>query len=162
MTKYERFKNMATTFIHDKGPDILCDSTKYIVEKGVDVLYDSAKEASQDNKSFAKTFGDNVASEVVSDIATGIFGSEAIMAYKVASLVAEGVDKTIEFGRAKAKHVAETGVISNGELGNGVFKTSKFAATMRQNQLQNMSSDMQRARAILGSEARKLAINTSY
>lgn len=137
-------------------------STKFIIEKGADLINDSAKEASDNNKSFIRTLGDNVANKAILDIASGLFGREAILVFDAASAVMKGVDTVFQYGREKARHEAASGVISYGELGNKLFKTSDIAATMRQRQLQNMSSDMQNARALFGSEARKRAMNIVY
>jgi len=136
--------------------------TKFIIDNGADLIYDSAKEASNDNKSFIRTLGDNITNKAISDIASGLFGKEATLVYQAASKVMEGIDKTFEYGREKARNEADSGVISVGQLGNGFFKTSGAAATIRQRQLQNMNSDMQSARAMFGSEARKRAMNISY
>lgn len=136
--------------------------TRFILDKGADLIYNSAKEASDENKNFISTLGDKIINEAVTDIASGLFGKEAILVYKAASKVMEGVDKTFAYGREKARHVEKTGVISVGQLGNKLFKTSETAATMRQRQLQSMASDVQNARSLFGSEARKRAMNISY
>lgn len=147
MASYEIFKDVGTRFILDKGAEI---------------IYNSSKEASGENKNFISTLGDNIISEAASDIASGLFGREAILVYKTASKVMDGVDKAFAYGREKARHVDKTGAISVGQLGNKLFKTSETAATMRQRQLESMASDVQNARSLFGSEARKRAMNISY
>lgn len=147
MASYSRFGSMAAKFIVEKGPDLLASS---------------AKEASDNNKSFIRTLGDNAANEAISDIAEGIFGGEAIAVFKGAEAVMKGVDKVFQYGREKAQHEVASGVIASGQLGSGTYKTSQIAATMRQRQLQSMNSDIQNNSRAFGSEARRRAMNISY
>lgn len=137
-----------------KNPD-----TRAILGQGAGLIYNSAKEASDENKNFISTLRGNIISEAVASV---LFGREAVQVYKVASKVMDGVDKAFAYGREKAIHVDKTGAISVGQLGNKLFKTSETAVTMRQRQLQSMTSDVQNARSMFGSEARKRAMNISY
>jgi hypothetical protein len=135
--------------------------TKFIRENGADLILNSAKEASDDNKSFIRTLGDNVAETAISEIATGLFGGEAVVLVEGAEAVMKGVDKVFQYGREKAQHEVLAGAVASGQLGNKLFNSSEIAATMRQRQLQNMSSDMQKSQAF-GSEARKRAMKIAY
>jgi len=135
--------------------------TKFIRENGEDLIFNSAKEAADDNKSFIRTLGDNVADKAISEIATGLFGGEAVALVEGAEVVMKGVDKVFQYGREKAQHEALAGVVASGQLGNKLFNTSEIAATMRQRQLQNMSLDMKKSKEF-GSEARKRAMKIAY